>query len=351
MKKLYLGINLLAGTVAALTFVGCASSTIGPNTTPTGFTKVYGTGYTLDTNQGLLLGFSFTKNTVTPILNVTAPTLTDTRSYFDGVAVDASGNLYAVLRNFNNDTQVSTCSIAKYSATAGTGTATPLASFSSSTLCSVNPTYLGMDSAGNFYVVGGGGTAKFAANSMGMTGDVTPSVRIQGAYADETGAAYVDQAGNLYATPFNQSPRSDSVAFYAAGFNANTVPVTFVPATPSFINAVWVDGAGKIYLVDQNVSSGAISVDVYPAGATSATPTRSISGAMTSLGYPTGLATDANGTIYVLDGTSASEQAIVSSNDSLVVREYASSLSGNVPATATATTTLAYEYGSNFILQ
>jgi len=141
----------------------------------------------------------------------------------------------------------------------------------------------------------------------GASGNATPTATIAG---DNTGLSFpfgvaLDGAGNIYVTNSASSVGgSNSITVYAAGASGNATPAATIAGGNTgldFPTGIALDGTGNIYVGN---SGGNITVDgsitVYAAGASgNATPTATIAGGNTGLSIPQGIALDGAGNIYV----------------------------------------------------
>src|SRR5438552_7737169 len=141
----------------------------------------------------------------------------------------------------------------------------------------------------------------------GASGNATPTATIAG---DNTGLSFpfgvaLDGAGNIYVTNSASSVGgSNSITVYAAGASGNATPAATIAGGNTgldFPTGIALDGTGNIYVGN---SGGNITVDgsitVYAAGASgSATPTATIASGNTVLSIQQGIALDGAGNIYV----------------------------------------------------
>jgi hypothetical protein len=218
-----------------------------------------------------------------------------TNDVFIGLATDTSGNLYTI----DNSAGSGSYTINEYAASAtSTGAATVMRSFSS-TAIDAAPMELDVDASGNIYVMlKGGSVLRFVSNSSGA---VLPAATLTN-YAT---AMAIDQSGNLYlASPISLSDNTSAIEVYPAGYPSRVVPGrTILPSTEMNITALAVDGGGNMYAAGENVALN-IGVEVFAAAANGvSTPTRTITGASTGLVSPWGVQVDGVGNIYVGDST------------------------------------------------
>jgi sugar lactone lactonase YvrE len=217
----------------------------------------------------------------------------------EGVAVDASGNVYAA----DNDT-------GKIREITSGGTVTTLASFS-------HPAGIAVDSSGNVYVsdnqmireISSGGVVSTLAGQAGVTGSIDGTGT--GALFSSPQGIAVDSAGNLYVGDAgNHTIRiiaPGGVVSTLAG-QAGVTGATNGPATEALFSSphgVAVDSSGNVYIAD---AGNHIIREITPGGDVStlagqAGVTGAANGPATeaSFRFPWGVAVDASGNVYVGD--------------------------------------------------
>lgn len=99
---------------------------------------------------------------------------------------------------------------------------------------------------------------------------------------------------------------TDRVTVYAAGSSGNVTPIQTISGSATLLSdilGIAVDGAGNIYVSNGAANgSGAESVDVFAANANgNVAPLRTISGALTGIDHPYGVAVDPTGNLYVVN--------------------------------------------------
>jgi hypothetical protein len=99
---------------------------------------------------------------------------------------------------------------------------------------------------------------------------------------------------------------TDRLTVYAAGSSGNVTPIQTISGSNtnlSDILAIAVDGPGNIYVSNGAASGpGAESVNVFAPNANgNATPIRTISGTLTGIDQPYGVAVDPTGNLYVVN--------------------------------------------------
>ena len=252
-----------------------------------------------------------------------------------GVAADSSGNVY--ISDFNNlrirkvsGGIITTIAGNGQSGLSGDGGPATSAGF-------IGPTGLAVDPAGNLFIadyyairkVSGGTISTVAGNGqVGFSGDGGPATNAS-LDLGEDGAVAVDSAGNLYiADAYNNRIRevSDGIITTIAGSGGSGF---FVgdngPAAGAILtlpNAVAVDSAGNIYIADQfdyrirKITNGVISTIV-------GTGTEGFSGdgglaINATVDDPTGVAVDAQGSVYATDSVNQRIRKIASGNISTI---------------------------------
>ena len=190
---------------------------------------------------------------------------------------------------------------------------------------------------GNYYLyVANNNTNSITEYPANASGNAAPIATIAGANTglmNPSGVA-VDSNSNIYVANLGSlSGAPDSVTIFAAGSNGNVSPMATItgPATGlDYPTAVALDSSGNIYVANSgSVKGDQDTVTIYPAGSNgNASPSATIAGANTGLVVPLGIALDSNKNIYVAnDGSSAGQL------DSVTV--YSAGSNGNVTPTAT----------------
>ncbi len=146
---------------------------------------------------------------------------------------------------------------------------------------------------------GMGSTTNFLLSD---NGNVTPIAGIAGtATSDKTGFNYpsglaLDSNYNLYVTNDGSvAGGEDSVTIYASGSNGNVAPTATITGPDTQLDlpsGIAVDTSGNIYVAnDGSLGGGADTITVYPPGSTGdAAPSAVISGLLTDLSQPNGIA-------------------------------------------------------------
>ncbi len=265
-----------------------------------------------------------------------------------GVALDSSGNIYVTGSNANNGYAASVFVYPPLGSSTGLLNEAPTATISGSDTGLTNPWGVALDASGNIYVAdlstasvlvypplaslpsqpGYPNLIPSASISGGETGLTNPI----GIALDAIGNIYVTDDGNAGASP----PVSPSV-FVVPALGSSSGPLNEAPAASIsgsetgmiYPQGIALDSSANIYVAD----SGAASVYVYSAlgksvGPLNESPIDSISGSITDLVSPVGIALDSSNTIYVAD------------NGVNSVFVYAAGSNGNVaPSAASISTT------------
>ena len=224
------------------------------------------------------------------------------------VAVDASGNIYAT----------NTCdggTVTVY-APGSNGDAAPIAVIGGSNTGLIYPQGIAIDSSGKIYVADLLGRSVLVYPQLGnspgalnespitaISGSSTGLKHPEGIAVDSKGNIYVADGGNSSASP----PIPASVFVYAAGSSGNVAPIATISGIKSGLNSPYgiaLDSSGNIYVCDIGLETGIASVFIYPplgssTGLLNESPTATISGNNTLLGFPWGIALDSSRNIYV----------------------------------------------------
>ncbi len=259
---------------------------------------------------------------------------------FEGLAVDATGNLYVggVLPGTTPASQ-GELTILVYAAGSNgmanptrtiTGNSTGLEGFTQNTISG-----LAVDSSGNLYVssylLKGGlinpGISVFAPTA---SGDVAPTnvITMTGNATLAPGQIALDSARNIYVAAVALSGPG-SILIFASNSTGTVPPTSTLAGSDTMINqlvGVAVDSAGNVYVANGNSGGAMPSILEFSAGSTgNVAPMRTISGSATMLSAPGNLTVDSAGNIYVLNENN--------------ILKFSPAATGNVAPTATMTST------------
>jgi hypothetical protein len=184
-------------------------------------------------------------------------TITNFSDYVVSIAVDSTGQLYALSGN----------TISVFAANA-TGNATPVRQITGSATLLNSPYSLAVDSAQNIYVANTG-AENIVVFSASANGNAVPTRTITGANT-QLGYSFgiaVDGAGDIFATTeMSGTEKISQVLEFAPNANGNALPtMTLTDFASDPIAGIQVDDAGNLYVlvIDNNL----MTVDVFSAGA------------------------------------------------------------------------------------
>ena len=262
--------------------------------------------------------------------------------YPTGVAVDGAGNVYVADQVNHRIRKITTSGVV--STLAGSGT--PGNADGTGTSAQFNyPTGVAVDGAGNVYVADQGNHRIRKITTSGVVSTLAGSTY---GYTDGTGTSAkfnapfgvaVDGAGNVYvADQGNHRIRkitASGVVSTLAGSTYGYTDGTGTSAQFKYPNGVAVDGAGNVYVADQGnhrirkiTASGVVSTLAGSSqGYTDGT------GTSAKFAYPTGVAVDGAGNVYVADEYNHRIRKITTSG---VVSTLAGSSQGYTDGTGTS---------------
>ncbi len=221
-------------------------------------------------------------------------------SFAEAIAVDARGRIYVA----DNYGIVNNGRVAVFSA-GSHGNVAPIATITGPKIGDKtgvnNPVGLAFDSASDLYVLNSNGgpdnSGSITVYPPDANGNVAPKAVIandpkdkQTQFHSPAGMA-LDSAGNIYVT----NNDNNTVTVYAAGKFGNVAPIKIISGSHTGLSqphGIGIDSDGNIYVSnDGSDNTGVDTVTVYAPGSSGdAKPIATISGALTGLGKPGGLA-------------------------------------------------------------
>jgi sugar lactone lactonase YvrE len=167
-----------------------------------------------------------------------------------------------------------------------------------------DPLEVALDSAGNLYVLNAGGGGSVTVYAAGWAaGNTAPIKTLTGPGRFGAGAMAVDSAGNLYVA--SSDSRTLAIAMYAAGWaGGNTRPAKtlfWTSTRQGRVDGMAVDSAGNLYVTNSDEDGQRNSVLMWPAGWANGDtpPAKILTGRSTRLQFPTAVAFDSVGNMYV----------------------------------------------------
>ncbi len=226
-----------------------------------------------------------------------------------GIAVDSSGKIYVANKNNN------TVTVYPAGSSPGTLNESPTATIGGSNTGLSEPVHIALDGSGNIYVTNQGydyatGSYYFVTvyppvGSSTGTLNESPTATIGGSNTglSEPGGIAFDGSGNIYVSNYNNNTVTVYPPVGSSTGTLNESPTAAISGSNTGLEGparIAFDGSGNIYVT--NLNNG--TVTVYPplgssTGTLNESPTAAIGGSNTGLSYPTGIALDASGNIYV----------------------------------------------------
>jgi hypothetical protein len=231
-----------------------------------------------------------------------------------GVAVDGAGNMYVADQGSNKIRKLTPGGVVSTLAGSGTrGAADGPGSGASFNY----PTGVAVDGAGNVYVADQGNNKIRKVTPGGVVSTLAGSGTQGTADGPGSGASFngptgvaMDGAGNVYVADYNNKIRKITPAGMVSTLAGSGVAgaADGPGASASFLNptGVVVDGAGNVYVADQGnnkirkVTPGGVVSTLAGSGTRGAADGP---GAGASFNYPTGVAVDGAGNVYVADNS------------------------------------------------
>jgi sugar lactone lactonase YvrE len=267
-----------------------------------------------------------TKRTVQPkySYNSSGTTVTDTSkadsiaSFNEptAIALDAAGNIYVADYGNNQVREISTAGVV--TTLAGSGTAGSLNGMPMNATFN-GPTGLSLDASGNVYVADNNNNQIREISRTGAVSTVAgsdSSGAVDGiganAYFFAPTGIVTDATGNLYVTDAGNDlirkviPSSGQVSTVAGNANPGDANGALLSATFNNPSGIAIDGSGNLYVADMlnnmireiNLNTSLVST---LAGAGDTTASINAPDSSASFYYPTGVAIDASGNVYVAE--------------------------------------------------
>jgi sugar lactone lactonase YvrE len=231
-------------------------------------------------------------------------------NYAAGIAIDGSGNLYLADENNQKIRKITSAGVVTTLAGSGTGGS---ANGTGASAEFNYPTGVAVDASGNVYVAD---KDNHRIRKISPNGEVTTLAGSSEGDAEGTGTAaqfkkpkdlIFDAAGNLYVTDADnfkiKKITSAGVVTTFAGSGQGAADGTGSAAQFNYAAGITIDGSGNLYLADENnqkirkiTSAGVVTTLM---GTTNGFADGDIATAQFS--YPTGIAVDANGNVYIAD--------------------------------------------------
>jgi sugar lactone lactonase YvrE len=208
-----------------------------------------------------------------------------------GIAIDASGNLYVANQSVGT--------ITKYPG-GQSGNVKP--TFAIGSLA--NPIGVALDTSRNLYVTN---SASSGVGTMSVQvfppGVAVPTQTIAGAATQLSTPGYLtlDKSGNIWVA--NQT--SNTIVEFAGTANGNVAPSAVISGSNTLLNdpqGIAFDAAGRLYVAINNTLGSPDAVLVFsPPLSGNIAPTNILCGPNTGVNNPTGIAVNAQGTLFVVN--------------------------------------------------
>ncbi|MDB5152728.1 MAG: hypothetical protein JWR54_1479 [Mucilaginibacter sp.] len=299
MKRYIYNKTLMATLITALIFSACSKNNVGPAAP-----KAIQTSGVVSTLAGSGQSGSVNGSGTAAAFN-----------YPNGIALDATGNVYVAdqgnnqIRKITPAGTVTTLSGSLAPGSSNTSAIGVTASFN-------GPTGVAVDAAGNVYVADfgnnlirkiapTGAVTTFAGNSKAGANNATGTAAT---FNGPAGLA-IDAAGNIYVADFNNNLirkiTSLGVATTFAGSGAaGSANGSGIAASFNGPRGVAVDASGNLYVADANnnqIRKITANGDVTTLAGNGAKGNASGASTAASFYYPSGVAVDVNGNVYVAD--------------------------------------------------
>jgi hypothetical protein len=211
----------------------------------------------------------------------------------NAIAIDASGNLWALVGNANAGTGGA---ILEFKVS-DTGNVAPAVNLTGAATTFQSPTSVYVDAAGRI-VVADIGTNTVDVFAAGANGNVAPVQVIDVSATGRPLSAVTDGNGDFWVA-YTGTP--SGIAKFAHDATGAATPVATISGSNTGIGSarsVALDSSGNVWVADDNYM--AYAIEMFAAGATgNVAPVHRITGAATTIGRAVGIAVDASGRAYL----------------------------------------------------